>query len=88
MELLAFFEWWDASILAEVAKSSGGVFAVVQTVHLFSLALLGGMVIATDLRLLNLVLVEVPAVLIEGKRRTPYYRGSVRRYRGNSLERC
>ncbi len=62
MELLAFFEWWDASILAEVAKSSGGVFAVVQTVHLFSLALLGGMVIATDLRLLNLVLVEVPVI--------------------------
>ena len=60
MELLAFFEWWDASILAEVAKSSGGVFAAVQTVHLVSLALLGGMIIASDLRLLNLILVDVP----------------------------
>ncbi|MDA0790609.1 MAG: hypothetical protein O2780_14265 [Proteobacteria bacterium] len=60
MELLFIFEWLDTSTLAGISKAYGGVFAMVQTVHLVSIALLGGMVLVSDLRLLNLLLTSVP----------------------------
>lgn len=60
MDILFFFEWLDASLLAQVSKAYGGVFAMVQTVHLASLALLGGMIIAADLRLLNILMKDIP----------------------------
>ena len=59
MDLLFIFEWLDTSFLADMSKAYGGVFAVVQMVHLVSLALLGGAVLITDLRLLGLVLRDV-----------------------------
>lgn len=61
MELLHVFEWFDQSLLADAAKAYGGVFVLVQGVHLLSLALLGGMVLAGDLRMLGLLLTDVPA---------------------------
>ena len=64
MELLFIFEWLDTSILADISKAYGGVFAVVQMVHLVSLALLGGAVLITDLRLLGLVLRDVPSEVV------------------------
>ena len=60
MDVYFLFEWLDASLLATISKAYGGVFAMVQTVHLGSIALLGGMVLVSDLRLLNLVLTGVP----------------------------
>lgn len=69
MELLPLFEWFDQSALAGISKSYGGVFAMVQAVHLSSLALLGGMVIAMDLRLLNLLMVSVPAETVVNETR-------------------
>ncbi len=60
MELLFIFEWLDTSMLASRSKAHGGVFAMVQTVHLLSIAMLGGMVLLSDLRLLNLLLTSVP----------------------------
>lgn len=59
MDVLAGFQWWDASLLAAAAKSYGGVFAVVQMVHLLSLALLGGAVLVSDCRLLGWMLADV-----------------------------
>ena len=64
MELLFIFEWLDTSVLADISKAYGGVFAVVQMVHLVSLALLGGAVLITDLRLLGLVLRDVPSEVV------------------------
>ena len=66
MELLFIFEWLDTSILADISKAYGGVFAVVQMIHLVSLALLGGAVLITDLRLLGLVLRDVPSEVVAG----------------------
>ena len=59
LELL--FEAIDSSGFASLVKSNGGVFAAVQAVHLTAMAILGGMLIVTDLRLLNVLLREVPA---------------------------
>ena len=65
MDLLFLFEWFDQSLLASVAKAYGGVFAMVQTVHLASLALLGGMMLTMDLRLLNILMRDVDLADVE-----------------------
>jgi hypothetical protein len=64
MTVLAFFDWLDASALGQAAKAYGGVYAAAQSFHLTSLALLGGTVLITDLRLLNLVLKDVPSEVV------------------------
>ena len=64
MDLLFIFEWLDTSILAEMSKAYGGVFAVVQMVHLVALALLGGTVLVSDLRLLGVLLTDVSSELV------------------------
>ena len=66
MDLLFLFEWLDASVLAQMSKAYGGVFAVVQMFHLLGLALLGGMVLVGDLRLLGLVMTDVPSEQVLG----------------------
>jgi hypothetical protein len=60
MDLYFFFDWLDTSLLAQMSKAYGGVFAVVQMFHLLSLALLGGMVLLGDLRLLGMLMPDVP----------------------------
>ncbi|MEJ6516851.1 MAG: DUF6644 family protein [Pseudomonadales bacterium] len=64
MDLLFLFEWIDTSMLAELSKAYGGVFAVVQTFHLGAMVLLGGMILVGDLRLLNIVMADVPAHVV------------------------
>ena len=64
MSLLPFFEWLETSPLGQLAKSYGGVYATAQSIHLVSLALLGGTVIVTDLRLLNVMLRDVPSEVV------------------------
>ncbi len=61
MDLLFLFEWLDTSFLAQMSKAYGGVFAVVQMFHLLAMAMLGGMVILGDLRLLNVLMTSVPS---------------------------
>ena len=64
MDMLFFFEWLDASLLADIAKTYGGVFAMVQMFHLLALAMLGGMVLVADLRLLGVLLKDVPSEVV------------------------
>lgn len=61
MDLLPFFTWLENSTLGDLAKSSGGVYAVAQSFHLMSMAMLGGTVLVTDLRLLDVLLRDVPS---------------------------
>lgn len=64
MDLLPFFEWMETNILGQIGKSYGGVYAVGQSLHLMSLAMIGGTVLVTDLRLLNVVLRDVPSEVV------------------------
>lgn len=64
MELIVFFEWLEASALGQAAKAYGGVYAMFQSLHLWSMALLGGTVLVTDLRLLNVTLRDVPTSVV------------------------
>ena len=69
MDLEFLFEAIDGSGLASFVKAHGGLFAMVQTVHLSAMAILGGMMLVTDLRLLNVLLRSVPADdIVEGTR--------------------
>ncbi len=69
MDILAFFQWLDGSALASVSKAYGGVFALVQTVHLGSMALLGGMLLLMNLRLLGVLMTNVDADVIVAESR-------------------
>ena len=64
MDLVFIFEWLDTSQLAEISKASSGVFAMVQTVHIASMVMLVGMILVGDLRMLNVVLTDVPSETI------------------------
>ena len=64
MDLLPVFEWMETTLLGQIGKTYGGVYAIGQSLHLMSLALLGGTVLVTDLRLLNIVMPNVSSNLI------------------------
>jgi hypothetical protein len=64
VDLYPFFNWLDTSLLAQMSKAYGGVFVVVQLFHLLSLATLGGMVLLADLRLLGVMLRDVPSEVV------------------------
>ncbi|RLA52010.1 MAG: hypothetical protein DRR42_08675 [Gammaproteobacteria bacterium] len=64
MDLVFIFEWLDTSTLADISKASAGVFAMVQTVHIASMVMLVGMILLGDLRMLNVVLTDVPSETI------------------------
>ena len=64
MDTLAFFTWLDGSLLADISKAYGGVFAIVQMFHLLALAMLGGMVLVGDLRLLGILMADIPADVV------------------------
>jgi hypothetical protein len=61
MDMYWFFDWIDTSLLADAAKAYGGVYVIAQMIHLLGLAMLGGMVIAGDLRLLGVLMTNVPS---------------------------
>lgn len=58
------FAWSETTIFGYIGKTWGGVFAVIQAGHLIGLAVLGGAVLAADLRLLGVVLTDVPASVV------------------------
>lgn len=58
--LLSFFEWCEATALGHAIRDSLWLFPAIQSVHLISLALLGGSVLLVDLRLLGFGLRHQP----------------------------
>lgn len=61
MTIEPFFVWLEASALGVFMKDLPATFATVEAVHLIALAVLGGTVLATDLRLMNVILRDVPS---------------------------
>jgi hypothetical protein len=62
--LYSLFEWLEASALGVFMKDLPATFAIVEAVHLMGLALLGGTVLAQDLRLLNVIMRDVPSNVV------------------------
>ena len=65
--LLPFFEWMETTVFGMIGKTWGGAFAVIQAIHLLSMALLGGAVLASDGRLLGVVLRDQPLATVLGQ---------------------
>jgi len=61
MSLLHYFEALEASPIGVFVKDKAATFAIIEAVHLMALALLGAAVLSADLRLLNLVMRDVPS---------------------------
>ena len=53
MDLLPLFEWLEATAIGTAVRESLWLFPAIQSVHLLSLALLGGTILVVDLRLLG-----------------------------------
>ena len=62
--MFSFFAWLEASPLGVFMKDLPATFAIVEAVHLMGLALLGGTVLAQDLRLLNVIMRDVPSNVV------------------------
>src|SRR5262249_12943094 len=60
MSLLPFFQWCEASPVGQAIRLSPWAFAVIESVHLLGLAVIGGAVLLVDLRLLGLGLRRQP----------------------------
>lgn len=62
---LPFFEWMkNNSWLGIIGTTYGSVYATVEAVHLLSLAVIGGTVLATDLRLLGILFRDIPSEVL------------------------
>jgi hypothetical protein len=61
MSLLHYFEALEAGPIGVFVKDKAATFAIIEAVHLMALALLGAAVLSADLRLLNVVLRDVPS---------------------------
>jgi hypothetical protein len=62
--LQPLFAWLETSWFGAIGKTWGGVFAVVEAMHLLAMALLGGALLVSDGRLLGLLLRDVPVPLL------------------------
>jgi len=61
MDLLPLFTGLENSPLGVFVKDKGATFALIEAVHLMALAVLGGSLLAGDLRLMNVMLRDVPS---------------------------
>ena len=53
MSLLPFFQWCEATTLGTAIRETTWAFAVIESVHLLALCVIGGAVLIVDLRLLG-----------------------------------
>ena len=61
MQLVDLFSALETSPIGAFVKDKGATFATIEAVHLMALAVLGGAVLVTDLRLLNVIFKDVPS---------------------------
>lgn len=67
MDLLPLFQWFEATTIGTVVRESLWLFPIIECVHLLALGLLGGTVLAVDMRLLGLGLRGEPAAELARK---------------------
>jgi hypothetical protein len=51
--LLPYFQWFETTMIGDWIKNSSWAFAVIESIHLLALAVIGGAVLLVDLRLLG-----------------------------------
>jgi hypothetical protein len=76
MDLLPFFEWADASSVGQAISDSTWAFAVIESVHLLGLSVIGGAILIVDLRLLGVGLKNQPVAQV-ARNAQPWLVGSL-----------
>lgn len=76
MSLLPFFQWAEATAIGETIRNSAWAFAVIESVHLLALSVIGGAVLIVDLRLLGFGLRSQPVAEVARDAR-PWLVGSL-----------
>ena len=76
MSLLPFVQWAEASALGTAIRTSTWAFAVIESVHLLALAVIGGAVLLVDLRLLGWGLRRQPLADV-AREAQPWFVGSL-----------
>ncbi|HEY2153449.1 MAG TPA: DUF6644 family protein [Vicinamibacterales bacterium] len=76
MDLLAACQWLEASPLGTAIRTSTWAFAVIESVHLLALAVIGGSVLLVDLRMLGFGLREQRVRDVAGEA-APWFVGSL-----------
>ncbi len=71
MSLLSFAQWIQSTDLFTAVRMSWYAYPVILTLHLCGIALLGGMVLMSDLRLLGMAMRERPVSDVIGQLRVP-----------------
>ena len=64
MSLLPFFQWCEASALSTAIRNSLWLFPVIEAVHLLGLAMMGGVVLLVDMRLMGLAVARKSAAAL------------------------
>jgi hypothetical protein len=64
MSLLPLFQWCDASAVGTAIRNSRWLFPVIEAVHLLGLALMGGLVLLVDMRLMGLAMPRKPVAAL------------------------
>ncbi len=64
MSLLPFFQWCEASSLSVAIRDSLWLFPVIEAVHLLGLAIMGGVVLIVDLRLMGFAVARKSAAAL------------------------
>jgi len=70
MSLFPLFHWLQSTEFFAALSGSQLVYPIVMTVHLACIAVFGGMILMTDLRLLGLAFTNYPAAEFVGSLRT------------------
>jgi hypothetical protein len=61
MTIASFFQWIRDTSLATAVRESSLAYPIIMALHLTSLAVFGGMILMTDLRLLGVAMADIPA---------------------------
>jgi uncharacterized membrane protein YhdT len=76
VNFLPLFQWFEASSIGNVIRTSLWLFPVIEAFHLVAFAILGGTVLITDLRLLGVAMRSQPTREVEREAR-PWLLGSL-----------
>ena len=60
MSILSFFQWVQSTDFMTYIRESGLTYPVIMSTHLACIAIFGGMIVITDLRLLGVILQDRP----------------------------
>src|SRR4030095_12421122 len=76
MKFISFFEWCENSFIGDYIRSSLWLFPGIEAIHLIGLAVIGGVVLVVNMRMLGLGLRHQPVAQL-ARDTQPFFLGSL-----------